>query len=338
MPTEPRAQRTLRLACGTSLCLALSFGLALPLPFIAPVLALLLLASVNRVLPFKAVLLLTLTAMLTTGLGLLLVPMLRYYPLSGVLLVGACLWLTFGFGLRGGNNLVVTFMVIGLTMISAAGVFDPGLAARVIGALIKGLLLATLIVAISHGLFPETAAVPATVAPKVPGEVLNRLALRATLIVMPTFLLALIEPAAYLPIILKAVSLSLQTSTTSARHAGRELLGSTLLGGLLAVLFWCALSLFVHLWMLWLWTLLAGLLLGRKLYGLSPMQRSPGFWLNSFITLIILLGQSVEDSALGKDVYRAFAIRLGLFIAVTLYAWLMVELLERPAARHPSIN
>lgn len=338
MPTDPRARRTLRLASGTALCLALSFGLALPLPFIAPVLALLLLASVNRALPFKAVLLLTLTAMLTTGLGLLLVPVLRYYPLSGVLLVGACLWLTFGFGLRGGNNLVVTFMVIGLTMISAAGVFDPGLAARVIGALLKGLLLATLIVAISHGLFPETAAVPASVAPKVPGEALNRLALRAALIVLPTFLLALIEPAAYLPIILKAVSLSLQSSTTSARHAGRELLGSTLLGGLLAVLFWCALSLFVHLWMLFLWTLLAGLLLGRKLYGLSPTRRSPGFWLNSFITLIILLGQSVEDSALGKDVYSAFAIRLGLFVAVTLYAWLMVELLETSAARHPSIN
>jgi hypothetical protein len=52
-------------------------------------------------------------------------------------------------------------------------------------------------------------------------------------------------------------------------------------------------------------------------------------WLNTFITLIILLGQSVQDSALGKDVYTAFAVRMGLFIAVTLYACLMVRLLDR---------
>jgi hypothetical protein len=74
--------------------------------------------------------------------------------------------------------------------------------------------------------------------------------------------------------------------------------------------------------------LLFGLILARKLYGLSPTRLSPGFWLNTLITLITLLGQSVQDSAAGKDVYTAFAVRMGLFIAVTLYAWLMVHLLE----------
>jgi hypothetical protein len=33
---------------------------------------------------------------------------------------------------------------------------------------------------------------------------------------------------------------------------------------------------------------------------------------------------------LGKDVYTAFAVRMGLFMAVTLYAYLMVRLLDRP--------
>jgi hypothetical protein len=101
---------------------------------------------------------------------------------------------------------------------------------------------------------------------------------------------------------------------------------------LLAILFWCALSLFVHLWMFFLWMLLFGLILARKLYALSPSRYGPGLWLNTFITLIILLGQSVQDSALGKDVYTAFAVRMGLFIAVTLYACMMVRLLDRPTA------
>jgi len=331
MPTErtARDQRALRLATGTALCLAASFGLALPIPFLAPVLALLFLATLNQPLPLKAGVALALVAMLTTGIGLLLIPLLRYYPVSGLLLIGLGLFVVFRFGLRGGNNLIVTFLVIGLTMISAAGFASFDLALMVIGALVKGLLLAVIVVTLSHGLFPEPAnAPPAPGAPTLPAEDVDRVALRATLIVLPAFLLALIDPARYLPIILKAVSLGQQSSTTTARNAGRELLGSTLLGGALAILFWWALSLFVHLWMFFLWMLLFGLVLARKLYALSPTRFSPGFWLNSLITLIILLGQSVQDSAAGKDVYTAAAVRMGLFILVTLYACLMVYLLE----------
>ncbi|CAI8832394.1 Membrane protein [Pseudomonas sp. IT-P171] len=330
----PRAQRALRLATGTALCLAGSFGLGLPIPFIAPVLALLLLATVNRPLPFKAGIVLAVVAMLTTGVGLLLIPVLRYYPVSGVLLVGVCLFLVFRFGLRGGNNLIVTFLVIGLTMISSAGVAEFDLAAMVIGALVKGLLLAVLMVAVSHWLFPDPPKAPSPPpAPLLPAEEVSRVALRATLIVLPAFLLAMIDPASYLPIILKAVGLGQQSSTT-ARNAGRELVGSTLLAGVLAVLFWSALSLFVHLWMFFLWMLLFGLILARKLYALSPTRLSPGFWLNSLITMIILLGQSVQDSLASKDVYTAFAVRMGLFMLVTLYACLMVYLLDqRPPKR-----
>jgi hypothetical protein len=308
--------------------------LGLPIPFIAPVLALLLLATVNRPLPFKAGIVLAVVAMLTTGVGLLLIPILRYYPVSGVLLIGVSLFLVFRFGLRGGNNLIVTFLVIGLTMISSAGVAEFDLAAMVIGALVKGLLLAVMVVAVSHWLFPDPPNAPSPpAAPLLPAEDVSRVALRATLIVLPAFLLAMVDPASYLPIILKAVGLGQQSSTT-ARNAGRELVGSTLLAGLLAVLFWSALSLFVHLWMFFLWMLLFGLILARKLYALSPTRFSPGFWLNSLITMIILLGQSVQDSLAGKDVYTAFAVRMGLFILVTLYACLMVYLLDqRPPKR-----
>lgn len=330
MPTERSvpAQRALRLACGTALCTAASYGLALPLSFLSPVLAVLLLASMPRPLPVKMALVLTLVAAFTTSLGLLLVPLLRYYPVCGVLLIGVGLFLVFTYGLRGGNVLIMTFLVIGMTMISAAGFASFELAMAVIGALVKGLLLAVVIVGLSHVLFPEPANSPAPPpAPALPAEDVPRVAMRATLIVLPTFLLVLIDPASYLPIILKAVSLGQQSTTTRTHHAGRELLGSTLLGGLLAVLFWCALSLFVHLWMFFLWMLLLGLFLARKLYRLHPTQLTPGFWLNTLITMIILLGQSVEDSAAGKDVYTAFAVRMGLFILVTLYSGLMMHLL-----------
>jgi hypothetical protein len=328
---DPRARRSLRLASGTALCLATSFGLDLPIPMIAPVLGVFLLATLNRPLSFKAAVGLALVVMLTTGSGLLLVPLLRYYPLSGVLLIGLCLFLAFRFGLRGGNNLVTTFLVVGLTMISAAGTAAFGLAVMVIGALVKGLLVAVLVLALGHWLFPEPAGAQALPsAPALPDKEANWLALRAALVVLPAFLLALTDPAGYLPIIMKAVSLGRQSCTTTARGAARELLGSTLLGGALAILFWCALSLFVHLWMFFLWMLLSGLLLARKFYRLSPTRYTPGFWLNTLVTLIILLGQSVQDSVVGKDVYTAFAVRMGLFIAVSLYACLVLQLLDQP--------
>ncbi|CAB3789544.1 DUF2955 domain-containing protein [Pararobbsia alpina] len=321
--------RALRIAVGTALCLAVSFALDLPIPVVSPVFAVFLLATQNRPLSLKAGLAFTLVVALTTGSGLLLVPVLRYYPVAGVLLIGITLFLAFRYGLRSGNNLVATFLVAGLTMVSAAGTADFQLAVTVVGALVKGLLLAVLVSGLTHGLFPEpVSARPEPAARIMPDNQTSRIALRAALVVMPAWLLAMSDPAAYMPIIMKSVSLGRQSCATTARGAARELLGSTLLGGLLAIVFWFALRFFVDLWMFFLWMLLFGLLVGRKLYGISPSRYSPGFWLNSLVTMIILLGQSVQDSVAGKDVYRAFAVRMGLFLAVTVYACLMLQIFE----------
>ncbi|MBY4946948.1 DUF2955 domain-containing protein [Cupriavidus respiraculi] len=330
MPTAraPAVQRPLRLATGTALCMAASFGLALPVPMLAPVLAVFLLSTVNRPMSLRAGLGLAIVVLLSTGSALLLIPVLDHYAASGVLLVGLLLFLAFRHGLRGGSNLVVTFLVIGLTMIPAAGVLDFALAAAVVGALVKGMLLAVAVLALCHWLFPEPAGPAASPGPAAaPGQA-TWIALRAALVVMPAFVLALTDPAGYLPVVMKAVSLGRQSCTTSARDAGRELLGSTLLGGLLAMVFWAALGVFVHLWMLFLWMLLFALLLARRLYRPGASRLAPGFWVNTLVTLIILLGQSIEDSAAGKDVYTAFAVRMALFVGITLYACLMIVLLE----------
>jgi hypothetical protein len=327
-------QRALRVASGTALALAVSFALGLPIPVVAPVFTVFLLATQNQPLSFKAALALAVVVAGTMGSGLLLVPLLRYYPFTGVLVVALSLFLAFRFGLRGGNNLVATFLAAGLTMISAAGVADQQLAATVVGALVKGVLLAVLVSVVSHALFPEAAGAPSqSAARRLPRDEATRIALQAALVVMPAWLLAMSDPASYMPIIMKSVSLGRQSCTTSARGAARELLGSTALGGVLAIAFWFALRLFVNIWMFYLWMLLFGVLAGRKLFRISPTRFSPGFWVNSLVTLIILLGQSVQDSAAGKDVYRAFAVRMGLFLAVTAYAWLMLQLFDKRYTR-----
>ena len=326
--TAARSRRALRLALGTALCLAISFGFQWPIPMVAPVLAVFLFASVDRPMPAKAGLALALLVMATTGSGMLLIPFLRHAPLSGVLMTALGLFLAFRYGLRGGNGLVSTFLVAGITLISAAGTADMGLAISVIGALARGLLLGVVALAVCHLLIPDRGeAAPAPKPPPTAAVDADWMAWRATLVVMPAFLLALTDPAGYLPIVMKAVSLGRQSCTT-ARSAATELVGSTLMGGLLAILFWFALGLFVDLWMFFLWTMLFALVVARRLYAIRPTRATQGFWLNSLVTMIILLGQSVEDSAAGKDVYHAFAIRMGLFIGVSLYAVFMLRWID----------
>jgi hypothetical protein len=324
------SRRTLRVALGTALCVALSFALDLPIPVIAPAFALFLLATQSRPLSFKAGIALALVVAATTGSGLLLVPLLRYYALGGVAIVALLLFIAFRYGLRGGNNLVATFFVAGVTMVSAAGTADFQFGTTVVGALVKGLLLALLVTGLVHLLFPEPArARPQPAAAPLSAPQAARIAVRAALVVMPAWLFAMSDPATYMPIIMKSVSLGRQSCTVTARNAARELVGSTLFGGLLAIALWFALRLFVHLWMFFLWTLLFVLLVEGTLNGIGRAWYSASFRLNSLVTMIILLGQSVQDSAAGKDVYSAFAVRMGLFLAVTIYAWLMLTLLDR---------
>jgi hypothetical protein len=330
MPIELRRLRALRLALGVALCLVASFGLGLPVPILAPVFAVLLLAMRSEPLPIKAAPMLAILVLLSCGSGLLLIPILRHAPVSGVLLVGVGVFLVLRYALKGGNGLLANLLVVGLTMIAAAGTSDFTLALMVVEAMAKGMLLAVLGTALAHVLVPEPADAPAQPAPPLPDRAdVGWIALRATLIVMPAFLLALIAPDAFMPLIMKAVSLGQQAGETRARHASRELIGSTVLAGVLAMLMWAALSVFVHLWMFFLWVLLFTLWQGRRLYRVVSTRHSPAYWVSCLTTLLILLGQSVQDSAAGQDVYRAFAVRMALFLAVSLYASALLIWLDR---------
>ena len=202
-------------------------------------------------------------------------------------------------------------------------------ACTVIQSLVFGIGLAILCQWLIYPWFPEdpAPAKPAK-APNAGAEQSNWVALRGMLIVLPVYLLVLTNPAMYLAIIMKAVSLSQQSSLVSARDAGRELLGSTFLGGCFAILFWAMLGISTNLWMFFLWMLLFGVYFSSKVYRLIATRFPASFWLNVGMTMLIVLGPAVEDSDSGKDVYAAFFVRMGLFVAVTLYAWLAVYVLE----------
>ena len=329
---ELATRRVFRLGGSTSLALAIAYAIAAPLPFLAPLFAVLLTARPGPPIGIKGLLGLLVVIVITLGTGVLLGPLVSRDALPAILIVAVGVYLANYLTVVRAKVLPGTFLVIGLTMISAAGSVDQRLAAAVIQALMLGIVIAIASHWIAYLVFPEDRSV-ATPKPPRDGLPSNWIALRATLIILPAYLLALTNPAAYMPVIMKSVQLGQQSSEVSARTAGRELLGSTFLGGCLAVLFWFVLSVLPSLWMFFLWTLLFASVAASRLYRVYPSRYSPGFWQNVIVTMLILVGPAVQDSANGDDVYAAFFQRMSLFVVVTLYAWAAIALLERWRSR-----
>lgn len=326
----PPDKAVLRLAIGLGLAVLIAYGLALKLPYIVCLMAVMILAKPGPPLtPVKG----AVTALLLAGLlatGVLMVPLLENYALAGVMLTGALLYTLFFFGIRTKNPLT-TLLVVVFTLIPVAGVAEQALVTVISKALGVGIGVGTLVGGISHAFFPD---------PRQPGgkkeaaspvsrETASWIALRGTLVVMPVFVLALTDPSFYLPAIMKTVVLGQQAGSTDTRFAGRELVGSTLLAAVLATVVWFGLSLWPNLWMLMLWMVAAAMWTGVRLYRIKATPYSPSFWINALVTMIILLGPAIEDSASGKGVFQASAVRICLFVGVALYAWATVWALER---------
>jgi hypothetical protein len=326
----PADKAVLRLAVGLGLAALIAYGLALTLPFVACLLAVLLLCKPGPPLPIAKGVVVGLVTMALLVLGVLMVPLLENYAVGGVMLTAVLLYAVFFAGARRASPLTI-FLVIALTFIPVAGVAEQALAKTLSVTVGVGLAVGIFVSGIAHALFPDPPAPsgPRASAAEVSPGAARWAAGQATIVVIPVFMLALTNPAFYLAAIMKTVMLGQQSGATSAGTAGRELVGSTLMGAWLATLVWLGLSLRPNLWMLMLWLVAAALWAGAKLFGVRRTSFAPSFWSNALVTMLILLGPAIEDAAVGKDVYHASAVRVALFIGVSLYAWAIVWILER---------
>ena len=327
---ERADKAVLRLGVGMGLSVAIAWGAGLEAAFMAPVMTMTLLCKPGPPIPLVkgAVLGLVIAALLLAGV--LMVPILEHYPVTGVLLTGALFYSVSYTSARKANPLTL-FMHVALVFIPVAGVADQAattVLARTTGiALVIGVLAS----AISHALFPDApgpakvAAAPAGASP----EAADWIALQAWLVVMPVFMLALINPAMWLQCVMKTVGLGHQAGATNARSAARQLVGSTLVGAVLAMVVWGGLSLRPNLWMFALWTAAVSLWIGVRLFRVKATSFPPSYWLNALMTMFFVLGPAIQDSANGADVYVAAAMRVGLFVLIALYASATVWVLER---------
>lgn len=323
------ARRVFRLSITTALSLAVAYGIELPLPFLTPIFALMLTSQPSPPLKLKGLIGLVTLVSVTLGIGLIIIPLLTYYSFAAILIIAVGLCFCGYLSINLGKDLVGTFLAMGFTIIPAAGTIDYSLAIAVIKALIIGMSIAVLCQWAVYIWFPED-----EIKNKAGKKIIKSsersywMALRFTLIVLPPFLLSLINPAMYLKLIMKSVALGKQGCEVSARHAGRELLGSTFLGGFFTILVWLLLKINPTLLMFSSWILIFGIYFSSKIYNVIETRYSPSFWLNVVITMFILLGSAVQDSANGEDVYSQFITRMGLFVFLTLYTWAAIYVLD----------
>ncbi len=325
---EPKARHVLRFALVTALSATAAEALGLTYAFFPPVLAILLAASPGAPMRPKSLAVLVSVILLTMGTGLLLIPFLRHQPLLGVVLALLGLYAASWLMVHWRQDALGLFLATGFLLVSALGVLDEGLARLMIESLAGGMVLAVFFQWLTHPFLPgEEQPLP----PKHPLPELERskwLATRSVLVVFPVWMVALTDPFRWLAVLTKALTLGQQGSREDARYTGLEMVGATLLGGGLALLFWGLLGILPNLWILFLLALLVGLWGGAKIHGVRTSRFPPTFWMSALMTFWILLMPAIADSAAGKDVYQAFFLRFSLFLGVTLYAWFSMALLE----------
>ena len=326
------ARRVFRVSLTVSVALAVGYAMGMTMPYMAPVFGFLLSAAPKPPMALKGLLGLLLVVAIMLSSGLMLIPVLVHYPTTGLLLVLLGLFLANYVSLNLGKPPVGSLLAIGMTLITMVGQLNYAVALLVVQELLICISIAVICQWLVYPFFPEDEAAPPSPPPPQPAES-SWLAARATLVVFPSYLLGLTNPTAYTPIIMKSVALGQQANETDVKSAGRELLGSTFMAGVFAILFWFGLKLTPNLWMFFLWTLLFSTFIVARLYGVLPSRYPPTYWQNVLVTMFILIGPAVADSANGKDPYAAFAVRMSLFIAVTLYAWAALVFLDRLKAR-----
>ena len=330
MPIE--ARRTFRLALTVTIALVLAYGSGISVPYLAPLLALILTLKPAPPMPLGKLLGLAVALAVILGVGLLIAPMVEQYAPVGLSLVAFGLFVSNRLSLGGDKAAVGTLLAMSLTLISALGVFSLALAQTLVTMLVAAVVIAVLSQWIVYPFFPETDVGPdaASSAEHSDGGVSeNTSALSAVVVILPAYLFLLINPTGHTPVMMKSIVLAQSPSVIEARQAAVELLGATVLGGFLAALLWFGLKLSPRLDIFALLILCVMIGLSRKLYVANATRFTQQFWIDASVTMLILLGPAVADSAAGKDPYQAFLFRFGMFFLVAVYAWGSMVLLNR---------
>ena len=333
--------RILRMAFGTGLSLAFSQVINWDLSFIAPIFTLVLLSSPLPPLKVKAAIGFVVVIAVTSGLGLLLLPMLIHQRAAGVLLLAVFFFGSFIFTAKGGSMLLGTFATVGLALTASIGTVSVDGVLMVVKALLLGAVAGIPFMWVAHAILPDAAAraEPAAtdvaakkpaVKPKPSDREATRSALRSLLIILPLTLWFILSAASasYMVVMIKVSQMSQQSSNLGARAAAKSFLLSTFIGGVAASVAWEVMRIWPNLLIYCLLVVLAGLIMGPRIFAGRGLHPAAGTWSYAYITMVVILAPAVMDGAGGSTADARFWERMLIFAGATLYGIIAVTVYD----------
>lgn len=329
------ARRTIRLAFGTAMALWISQIISWDLSFIAAVLLLFLLALPIPAPGLKGGIVFILALVIPIwGANWLLLPALIYQPAVGLLLlIAACFW-SFYYSASGGSPVMGAFLTLGLAVVAAVGSDSIDSAIAVNKALTLNAVFAIGFLWMAHALFPDKPVegpAPQRPKPEPPSrETAIRSAWRSTVIVLPiiVFFLFYSGSASYLVVMIKVASMGQQVENDATAEVGKNLLMSTVIGGIGAVIMWNLMSMWPSLVFYVLLVALGGLIMGRRIFQGQGMHPKAGVWSYAYLTMLVIIAPAVLDSSGGAAAGAKFFDRLAMMGWATLYGVAAVSVFD----------
>jgi hypothetical protein len=343
MPIERETRPMLRLALGLGVAGLIGWGRGGPFAYILPMLALLLLAQGGPPPGLRQVIALLVITALSCLWGLLMAPLLTYAAPAGVLLILIGVALA-GFLASRNPALAVPLklFIIGDTLIAVIAFKSQALAQVVALQLLGDIALAVMIAWGVATLLPDRADQPAVPPPPVPAPLEMRLAgwigLRSALVMVLPVVLALQNPGLFLMTLLNGAQLAQQPNATLVQQNGLAIVTSTAAGGVMALVFWGVLGWWPGLVLLVGGIALVALCAAPRIYGATATAASRAWWPAALSTLILVLGTTVADSAIGTDIWVLTLRRITVMLALAVVAAAMVWALDHWRDRRLRLN
>ena len=129
-------------------------------------------------------------------------------------------------------------------------------------------------------------------------------------------------------VMIKVASMGQQAAAEKAKETGKELLMSTVIGGVGAVIMWQLLTIWPSLIAYVLFTALGGLIMGRKIFEGKGMHRGAEVWSYAYLTMLVIIAPSLMGNPGSDSASVRFYDRLAMMGMATLYATAAVSVFD----------
>lgn len=331
-----RRAQVFRLAFGMTFSAGIAFFIAWPLAFVTPVLVAKLLSLPKLPPPRAGVMLVGILSASFLLSAWVLLPTVRY-PVAHLLLMGLILFHLFYAKAGGANPILVVFALVGVMAIPLVGSVSQALSEAAALGLSFGAVVAVGVVYLAAALFPDPSDMGPTVARSeastkagegkpepLPQKVRIGLALRSWAVIFPLYALFQFFSAVDQAVVLIFAAL-MSLEPRFGRHwaAGKGLILTNLVGGLVAVILFTLLVWVPAYAFFLLLITLAGLVVGRLIFSDSPLGK---LLAGGITTVFVVLGPTLtgEEEA-GAKLY----IRVLQIMSAVLYVVVAFGIMER---------